>query len=134
MRTNNRPLAVLLVILVLSMIFAAIRPAEHAHAMHLIQLPCPLISGAISPSEGPLPMFLALLVLPTVFAAIGPALDAPAILPVVTPLAFIVSPICVEVVSRAAMRLVTKPVSLVAVSVGQGKATKARGLTRAPQT
>jgi hypothetical protein len=70
-------------------------------------------------------MFLALLVLPTVFAAIGPALDAPAILPVVTPLAFIVSPICVIIVSQTAMRLVTKPVSLVAVAVGQGKATKA---------
>lgn len=116
------------------MILAAIRPAEHAHAVHLIQLPIPLICGAISPSEGPLAMFLALLVLPTVFAAIGPALDAPAILPVVTPLAFIVSPICVEVVSRAAMRLVTEPVTFVAVSVGQGKATKTRGLTRAPQT
>ena len=107
------------------MILSAIRPAEHSHAVHLVELPCPLIRGPISPSEVTLAMFLALLVLPTVFTAIGPALDSPAILPVVTPLAFIESPICVIIVSLAAMRLVTKPVSLVAVSVGQGKATKA---------
>jgi hypothetical protein len=75
------------------MILAAIRPTKHSHAVHLVQLPSSLIGGAICPSKGPLALFLALVILPTVFAAIRPTLYAPPILPVVTPLSLIASPI-----------------------------------------
>ena len=128
------------IIFPLSFIFAPVRPFVHPLPVNVIVLKFALEARAVCPVKQSLAyhymrknstVFLAFLVLTGVFSSVGPGFYAFALLFVIFPVAFELSPIGV-LVNTIAMGLVGLPVALVDIAVGVDETAFAVGLVVPP--